>query len=600
MYRGTWLLVGLPLLVAAFSVTQPEPLPAPPLPATFDAASAQLLAEDLVLQTGERSPGDLGPVNWIDEKFRLYGFRSERQQFEAEVPGLGKRTLTNVVVRVPGRSPRVIVVLAHRDEIVGGGVADNASGTAALVELARAYAQPTTAGAPTGRVRPAHTLLFVSTDGGAYGAIGATHLAQNPAYRDKIAAVVALASIGGNARPRLAIDSDRPLTASPVLVRTAAERVLEETGETPIRESVIKQLRSLAFPYSLSEQAPFVSRGVAAVTLTTAAEQRRDPTLGTSETLNVERLGQLGSAAQQLLLSLDQGIEPGPSTTGYLYLGDRILRGWAIQLVLAAMTLPFLAAAVDLFARMRRRRVPLAPALRALRTRLLFWLSVGAIFLLLDLVGAWPDGAGRPLSPQVETGRTWPVLALAVLGLASFAAWGLARYRLVPRRPATDTEELAGHTAALLGLGLLTLLVVVTNAYGLIFLLPALHAWLWLPQLRDRRPLVRGLVLAAGFAGPLLLVLSFATSLNLGFDAPWYLVALLTVGYVPVAPALLLLVMAACAAQLTALAAGRYAPYPDAVERGPRGPFRELVRRAVLATRARRADAQDDATAVGG
>src|SRR5262245_46364635 len=160
MYRGTWLLVGLPLLVAAFSVTQPEPLAAPPLPATFDAASAQLLAEDLVDQTGERSPGDLGPVNWIDEKFRLYGFRSEREQFAAEIPGLGTRTLTNVIVRVPGRSPRVIVVLAHRDAIgFGGGVVDNASGTAALVELARAYAQPATAGAPTGRVRPAHTLL---------------------------------------------------------------------------------------------------------------------------------------------------------------------------------------------------------------------------------------------------------------------------------------------------------------------------------------------------------------------------------------------------------------------------------------------------------
>jgi hypothetical protein len=267
--------------------------------------------------------------------------------------------------------------------------------------------------------------------------------------------------------------------------------------------------------------------------------------------------------------------------------------------VLVAMTLPFLAAAVDLFARCRRRRIPLAPALRALRTRLLFWGSVGAAFLLLDLLGAWPDGAGRPLVPEVETGRTWPVFALAVLGAVSFAAWALARQRLVPRRRVTDAEELAGHTAALLGLGLLTLLVVVTNAYGLVLLLPALHVWLWLPQLRDRGPWLRGLVLAAGFAGPLLLVLSFATRLDLGFDAPWYLVALLTVGYVPAVPTALLLVMAACAGQLTALAAGRYAPYPDAAERGPRGPFREVVRRVVLAARARRTAVHDDA-AVGG
>ena len=237
MYRGTWLLVGLPLLVAAFSVAQPEPLPAPPLPATFDATSAELLTEDLVQQTGERSPGDLGPVNWIDEKFRLYGFRSERQRFEADVPGLGKRTLTNVLVRVPGRSPRVIVVLAHRDD-------DRLRRRRGRQRLRhrrarRARARVRAAGhgrRPTGRVRPSHTLLFVSTDGGAYGAVGAAHLAQDPAYRDRIAAVVALDSLGGNARPRLAIDSDRPITASPVLVRTAAQRVLEETGEPPIRD----------------------------------------------------------------------------------------------------------------------------------------------------------------------------------------------------------------------------------------------------------------------------------------------------------------------------------------------------------------------------
>ncbi|MGZ8701407.1 MAG: hypothetical protein ACXWZY_03835, partial [Gaiellaceae bacterium] len=35
LYRGTWLLVGLPLLVAAFSVARPTPLPRAVLPA-FD------------------------------------------------------------------------------------------------------------------------------------------------------------------------------------------------------------------------------------------------------------------------------------------------------------------------------------------------------------------------------------------------------------------------------------------------------------------------------------------------------------------------------------------------------------------------------------
>jgi len=42
------------------------------------------------------------------------------------------------------------------------------------------------------------------------------------------------------------------------------------------------------------------------------------------------------------------------------------------------------------------------------------------------------------------------------------------------------------------------------------------------------------------------------------------------------------------AAQLAALAVGRYAPYPAPRERPARGPLRELVRRVVLAERARR------------
>jgi hypothetical protein len=600
MYRGTWLLVGLPLLVAAFSVARPEPLPAPPLPATFDGQSARILADDLAAQYPRRSPGELGPVNWVEEKFRLYGFRAERDRFVVDAPGLGRRTLTNVIVRAPGRSPRTLVVLAHRDDAgFGPGANDNASGTAALVELARAYARPTTAGSPPGSVRPAHTILFVSTDGGAYGSLGAAHLAESASYRDRIVSVISLDALAGRSPPRLVIDSDRPLTASPVLVRTAAERVLEETGSAPTRERAIEQLFDLAFPFSRFEQAPFVSRGLAAVTLTTLPEGRQDRGSDTVAALDAGRLGQLGRAAQQLLLSLDQGIEPGPSSSGYVYLGDRILRGWALQLVLAAMAIPFLAAAVDLFARCRRRHISLAPAWRSLRTRLLFWAWVGAVFALLDLAGVWPDGIARPPSPDEPAAHDWSTLGLSLLAVAGVLGWFLSRQRLVPRRTVSDVEQLAGHTAALLALGLLSLLVVVTNAYGLVFLLPALHAWLWLPQVRARKLWIRGLVLAAGFAGPALLLLTFATRYGLGLDAPWYLVTLVSLDYVSPVPVALFLAFAACAGQFAALATGRYAPYPDVAERGPRGPLREVVRRSVLAVRARHAP-EEERRALGG
>src|ERR687888_339504 len=73
-YRGTWLLVGIPLLIAAFSVSTPPSL-------------------------------------------RQEGYRPQVQHFEATLPSSGRTQLLNVSAVAPGRSPETIVVLAHRDDV---------------------------------------------------------------------------------------------------------------------------------------------------------------------------------------------------------------------------------------------------------------------------------------------------------------------------------------------------------------------------------------------------------------------------------------------------------------------------------------------------
>jgi hypothetical protein len=85
----------------------------------------------------------------------------------------------------------------------------------------------------------------------------------------------------------------------------------------------------------------------------------------------------------------------------------------------------------------------------------------------------------------------------------------------------------------MLALGLVALVVAAQNPFALIFILPSLHAWLWLPHASERgRPAALG-VFAIGFVGPLLLLGSFAFRYGFGFDAVWYLTALTSVGYVP-------------------------------------------------------------------
>src|SRR4051794_10428326 len=117
-YRGTWLLVALPLLLAAFTVTRPAPLPAPSLPAAFDAQGAQAIAEELATSYPDRAPetgGAAGAASWFVDQLRPYGFTTQVVPFEANVAGRGRLRFVNLVAVAPGRSTSTIVVMAHRD-----------------------------------------------------------------------------------------------------------------------------------------------------------------------------------------------------------------------------------------------------------------------------------------------------------------------------------------------------------------------------------------------------------------------------------------------------------------------------------------------------
>jgi len=599
MYRGTWLLVGMPLLIAAFTVFHPRPLPAPTLPPDFDGATATLTAREFASNNPDRvpgTPGDRSAANWVAQRLQQNGLDVGRERFHAKIPGLGDVELENVLATRQGRSNQVIVVIAHRDNTgASPGANDNGSGTAALLELARSYA---TTQAPPSPPQPNQTILFLSSDAGAFGGIGAEHFITHYRFRDRVVAVIDLDSIAGNGRPHLVFSGDTPRFASPVLVRTAAAR-LGQTGAAPTWPGALSQVLDLAFPLSLYEQAPFVANGVAAVALTSGGD-RPPPAFGdTPDGLNGAQLTRIGRSSQALLQSLDDGVEQAEGTSSYVYLGSRAVRGWAIVLILFTAMLPALAVIVDLFARLRRRHVPLAPALRSYRTRLVFWLLVALLFELFALLGIWTTGAARPLSPELSPGTEWPVLALIVYGGLVALGWLFSRDRLIPRRPVGDHELLSGQIAALLVLAVLSLVVVAMNPFAVIFVLPSLHAWIWLPQVRNKSAPIQLVALLAGFLGPLLLVGSIATRLGLGLDAPWYLAQLAAVGYVKLPTLLVTGAWLAVAAQLAAISARRYAPYPSASERPRLGPARRLLRKAVVSSRTRKRPAEEQQRAAG-
>jgi hypothetical protein len=204
------------------------------------------------------------------------------------------------------------------------------------------------------------------------------------------------------------------------------------------------------------------------------------------------------------------------------------------------------------------------------------------VFAVLALTGVFGTDSSVPVPPNLPGSTDWPVLGLAALGVLVALGWLVARERLLPRRPISAEEELAGAAAALVALGIVALVVAAVNPFALLFVLPSLHAWLWLPQVRHERPFLRAVILLAGFAGLVLLLLSFAVRFGLGFDAPWYIAELGADGQVSIVLMLAFLAWLAAAGQLAAISAGRYAPYPRAAERPPRGPIREAIRRIVF------------------
>ena len=279
LVRVSSLIVVPALLALLFSVSATGTLPRPPLEPLFDQDTAASLVNELTSQFPSRIPGTQGDVDaalWFSQSIAAFGLEVDEDVWSEDIPELGRVELHNVVAVIPGRSDTAVVLVAHRDNAgVTRPYGDNASGTAALIELARGFAPRGAAETP----RPQRTLVLVSTDGGAYGGAGAARFAEQSPYADAAFAAIVLDGIAGGGHPRVAIAGDRPRSPAPALVRTALTRVEEQTGTEPYLAGIPTQLVDLGLPFAYAEQGRLLASSIAAVTLTTE-EQRRTGTSG--------------------------------------------------------------------------------------------------------------------------------------------------------------------------------------------------------------------------------------------------------------------------------------------------------------------------------
>ena len=566
IYRAALLPAMLAVVVLAFSFqNEPGPLGTTLAPAAFNAPAAFTDLSHLARAFPERRPGGRRGDDALAARIAAtlrgpsIGFDVRTETYQAHT-ALGTRPLETVIGERAGFSSGRIVVIAHRDALGPRATAD-LSGTATLIELARVLA---------GRTLD-RTVDLVSISGST-GLAGATQLANT--LGGPIDAVIVLGDVAGTrVTEPVVVPWSSGENIAPLLLRnTAAAAIRGETGLAPGGADLAAQFARLAFPMTLSEQGPFDARGIPAVLLPRAGE--RGPSASTP--VGKQELNNFGRAALQTISALETGPSiPAPSA--YLIFKGMAVPEWPIRLLVLALILPVLAAAVDGFARAKRRGHTvgrwagwvLASALPfALASLLLLGLGVTGLIRVLP---PGPVGAGAVhvyLREAAEIGAAVLLLVLSMFPLRSFIV------RRIGVRG--DPSDAGGAAAVLLVMCAISLAIWATNPFAAALIVPALHLWMWVvaPEVRLRIPVAITLLLV-GLAPVALVILYYANQFGLGpLGVAWTGVLLIANGGLGVPALLEWSVVAGCAVSVAVIAArAARADAPEAARVTVRGPI---------------------------
>jgi hypothetical protein len=535
IYRAGFLPILFALVLAGFSLREPpRPLTASLAPDAFDGAAAFRQLDQLASEAPLRRPGSSGDrlvARRVEQTLRASGFRVDVRRFSAQTVD-GERELQTVIGERAGFSNRRILVIAHRDAL-GRGARAELSATAGLLELARVLG---------GRTLN-RTLVLVSTSGGTAGVAAAERLAQQSG--GPVDAVLVLGDLAGAPTDRpLVVPWSQSIALAPLELRRTVETALMTEARLHAggpRPGV--QLARLAFPLTLGEQGAFDARGIGAVLLSARGE--RAP--AADAPVSVAQLTAFGRAALHSIGALDDGGDL-PGSAPYLTLERKVLPVWPVRLLALALLLPVLLAAVDVFARVRRRRERVGMWARWVLVSALPFLLAALLTIALFRIGLI-DAA--PRAPVAGAANAPNGAVLAGVVVVALVAWFALRPRLAHRLGVEGEPGGGGAaTAIVLVLCAAALIIWVANPYTCLLLAPALHLWLlaMAPETHLRRPAALALW-ALGLLAPLLVAYAYIRQFGLDpLELAWMLSLLVAGGGISLPAVLVWSVVLGCTA----------------------------------------------------
>lgn len=544
-----WRIALLPVIatvvVAMFSLQEvPRPLESPLPPDAFEGPAARQLADDLAASASQPRPGsdaDEELAQLISDRFAAIGGAAiSEQRFEASFGGEDVE-LRNLIGVLPGESERQIALVAQRDVASGSGSATSLAATAALLEIASGFA-----GAAHEK-----TLIFVSTDGGSIGAVGARRFAEDYSEAELLDAVVVLSQPAAPdpKAPLVVPWSTADGSTGAVLEQTARDVASEEVGMPAGDESPLSDLFRLALPSALGEQGPLVESGLDAIRLSSSGELPPEPGSPDADEIDANTFDDFGRVALTLLLALDAAPTPldhGPDA--HVGLAGNLLPGWTLSLIALAL---LMAAAVPAGAGMASAAHSPLQAARAFG-----WVGWVAVPLLLAAlfvyVCGWTGLIPAPEFPFDPAGERLGLagsLCVAAAVAVALVAGFLTRPLHAPRPSIAGVAAPAVLTTAVLaGFG-----VWLVNPYMGLLVAVGLHAWVAAAaRVGTGRPQTVGLVVL-GLIPVLAAVVALAGRFDAGPSVGADLLFMFTGGQLPMTLALLGCLLAGSGLAIVAL-----------------------------------------------
>ncbi len=326
-------------------------------------------------------------------------------------------------------------------------------------------------------------------------------------------------------------------------------------------------------PLTPGLQGPFIGAGLPAVLLSASGELQPAADQEVSEA----RMTVFGRGALRAISALDSARDM-PAPEAYVMIERKLLPEWPVRLLGAALLLPVLLAAIDGFARVRRRHEPVGRWLRWVGACALPFVLALLLTIVMKLTGLLSAAPPGPVAiadvPRDGTALAALVSVLVVIALGWFALRPLlARWWGAGGNPATP----GAAAAVLLVLCAIALVVWIVNPWTALLLIPALHLWLLAiaPEVRLHPFAALGLFLL-GLLPPLLVAYSYARQFGLDpLELAWTGLLLVAGGTIGPFAGLLWAVMLGCTgAVLTIILRGSWEGGPEAQQpvtvRGPK------------------------------